>query len=130
MSGNVEVTLLPSAARTVATSSALVDNIASRGVIVILAISAASGAGGLQVKIQGLDPVSGNFYQLNASPTAIIAAGTYAYEIFPGSSTAGSAGDGLVNQRVSGLLPKTWRVTVAVGDSSSYTYSLTAVMLG
>ena len=76
--------------------------------------------------VQGKDPVSGVYYNLYADPTAVTATGIKVYEVAPGASSAG-AGD--VATRVSGQLPRTWRVSVLVGDSSSYTYSIGAVVI-
>ncbi|HZS45388.1 MAG TPA: hypothetical protein VFC63_09825 [Blastocatellia bacterium] len=124
--GNVEATLLASAARTAATQSPDQTNYNGRGVQVILNVSAASGTGGLQVVVQGKDPVSGSYYNLYAAPTAVTATGIKVYEVAPGASSAG-AGD--VATRVAGQLPRTWRVNVLVGDSSSYTYSIGAAVI-
>jgi len=124
--GNVEATLLSSSARTATTQSADQVNYNGRGVQVILNVTAASGTGGLQVVVQGKDPVSGVYYNLYAAPTAVTANGIKVYEVAPGASTAG-AGD--VASRVAGQIPRTWRVNVIAGDSSSYTYSVGAVVV-
>ncbi len=122
---NTERTLLASAARTATTSSADVTNFNGRGLQVLLNVTAASGTGGLTLTIQGKDPVSGNYYNLNANPTAITATGLTVYEVYPG---VGAAGGG-VTQRTSASLPRTFRVTVTHGDASSYTYSVGTSLL-
>lgn len=126
---NIDAQMLAASARTTAAASADQTNLGCRGVLVVLNITAASGTGGLTLLIKGKDSVSNAYYQLNASPTAIIATGIYVYELYPGSSTAGSAGTTLVNQRTAGVLPRTWRINVNVGDASSYTYSVSAVTI-
>ena len=116
--GNIEGTLLASAARTVTTYSANQTNYNARGVIVVLNVTAASGTGGLQVILQAIDPVSGGAVSLNATPTAVIAIDRLAYIFYPGAT-------GGVAAQITGIpLPRTWRVGVVHGDASSYTYSL------
>lgn len=117
---NDALTLLAAAARTATTSSPDQTNFNWRGLQVVLNVTAASGTGGLIVTVQGKDPVSGNYYNLNANPAGVTATGTYVYEVYPG---VGAAGGG-VTQRISGILPRTFRVTVTAGDGSSYTYSV------
>jgi hypothetical protein len=114
--------LLASAARTAQTTSADQTNQNARGVQVVLNVTVASGTGGLQVKVQAKDSVSGQYYDLNADPTAVTTTGTYIYEVYPGVGAA----SGSVTQRTSSGLPQTWRVLVKVGDNSSYTYSIGA----
>ena len=122
---NQGITALASAARTASTNSADQLNYNAKGLIAVLDITAASGTGGLQLVVQGKDPISGNYAQLTVTPTAILAAGTYAYELHPGSSTAApGAGNGLLQVRTAGALPRTYRIRVIHGDASSYTYSV------
>jgi hypothetical protein len=117
---NTAGTLLPSAARTATTSSTQQTNYNARGVIVTLNVTAASGTGGLTLRIQGVEPVTGNVYSINNAPTAVTTPGLSAYVVYPGATASGS-----VAQVTGGVpLPRTWQVTVYVGDSSSYTYSV------
>jgi hypothetical protein len=122
---NLDLTLLASAARTAATASSDQTNYNGSRVMVFLNVTVASGTGGLTVQIQGKDPVSGNYVNLNANPTAVTGTGMTTYELALGDGAA----SGQVTQRTGGLLPRTWRVNVAVGDSSSYTYSLGASVI-
>lgn len=113
--------LLPSAARTTAQDSGDLESVGNRGVQVILDVTAAvAGTGGLTVSIKGKDPASGKYFKLNADPTAVTGTGTKVYEVYPGIGAA--SGD--VTQRTSAPLPKAFKVTVAVGDATSYTYTL------
>lgn len=122
---NSDLSALASAARTATTSSADQTNYTSRGVIVWLDITVASGTGGLLVVLQGKDPVSGNYTNLNPTATAITATGTYGYELYPGSSAAAAGvGAGYVNQRTAGALPRTWRIQIFHNNATSYTYSV------
>ncbi len=121
---NMQGTLLASAARTATTSSPQQINYNARGIMLFLNISAASGTGGLIVRLLGIDPISGNDAELNTDITAITATGLYLFELYPGSSSAGASGASKVNQRISASLPRTWYAKIVAGDSSSYTYSL------
>jgi hypothetical protein len=114
---NLEGTALTSAARTAATNSADITNYNGRGILVTLDISAASGTGGLQIRIAVKDPVSGNYANLNALPTAVITISTTTYLLYPGATTGAT-------QTTNGALPRTFRISTAVGDASSYTYSV------
>lgn len=126
MGYNLDKTVLVSAARTATTLSADFVNNYGRGVMVFLNVTvAAVGTGGLQVVIQGKDPVSGNYYQLNSAPTAIVAVSQKLYILYPGSSNTGGSAD----QVCGGCLPRTWRIRVIHGDATSYTYSVGATIL-
>jgi hypothetical protein len=116
---NREGELLPAATRTATATAADQTNANGRGVILYLDVTAASGSGGLTVQIQGKDPSSGKYKQLNVNPTAVVAAGTTAVALYPGASTTGG-----LAQATAQALPRTWRVVVSHGDASSYTYSL------
>lgn len=118
---NTEGALLASAARTADTTSADQTNHNARGVIVHLNISAASGTGGLVMRFQMKDPVSGNYIDVNAAPTARTTAEYFTYIWYPGASMAVAANLHQVN---AAPLPRTWRVRVAHADGSSYTYSV------
>jgi hypothetical protein len=118
--GNTEGTLLASAARTVATASATQTNHNARGVIVWLNVTAVPGSGGIAVAVAGVDPTSGQPYQMNATATTVTANGKYAYELYPGATGTGVE----VAQRTSGALPRTWYVAINVGNAASYTYSV------
>lgn len=122
--GNLEGTLLASAARTGDATSADQTSYNARGVIVWLNISVASGTGGLVMRIRGKDPVSGNYYNLHAFPPAKIAATRHAYMLYPGASATGAVSDGYVELYIPAVLPRTWGIYVAHGDGSSYTYSV------
>lgn len=116
-----EVTVLTSAARTTAQTQADQDNAGARGIAVILDITAASGTGGLTLEIDGLDPTSGKYFAL-LTGTAKTTTGTTVYRVYPGLTAS-------ANATASDVLPKTWRTKISVGDASSYTYSVGAVLL-
>jgi len=118
--GNHEGTLLASAARTATVACADQVNYDAKGVLLFLDVTAASGTGGLQVRIQGRDPVIGSWRNLNAAPAAVVAVGGTIYAFYPGASTG--AGD--VVQATQMALPRQWRAQVTHGDATGYTYSL------
>src|SRR4051794_12106368 len=108
----------PSAARTASISGTAMQNPYRRGVVLTLNVTVRSGTGGLQLRVQTQDPVSGAWISMNSSPTAVIATGTFVYQFYPGVS--GSA----LAQAYGAVLPYNWRVVVTHGDATSYTYSI------
>lgn len=115
---NTQGTILPNAARTATTNSPVQTNYNARGVLVTLNVTAASGTGGLSLRIQVQDPVSGTFFNYNATPTAVTATGMYSYLVYPGVS------GGFTTQLSPVVLPRTWQISVSHGDGTSYTYSV------
>lgn len=109
--------ILASAARTTTQTSSTIKNPGAKGVVLFLNVTAASGTGGLQVQAQALDPVDGSALAVNSAPTAVTATGLKTYVIYPGASAGAT-------QNTSGVLPRLWNAKVTVGDSSSYTYTL------
>jgi len=122
---NNDLTILTSA-RTATTNSGDQTNFNGRGVRIVLSVTAASGTGGLQVQIQGKDSISGSYYQLNTTPAAVTATGTYVYDLYPAALDSAAGG---ITQKSQVLLPRTWRVNVVAGDSSSYTYSISGITI-
>jgi hypothetical protein len=116
--------LLEPLARTATNSTPKQTDYTAGAVRLYLTVTAASGTGGLQPQIRGYDRF-GNAVALTTGGTAITATGTFVYEM--GISVAAAAGS--VKEAVSRMLPLNWDVNVVAGDSSSYTYSLTAETL-
>lgn len=131
--------LLPSLPRTATTSSGVQKD--AQGALALRAylnVTDASGDGGLTVVFNGIDPVSGNPVALSAGGVAVLAPGTYAYELTPyisqdsfGNSitTPPIAGGGIL-ESVSRAVPYQWTVTVVHADDSPYVYSLGVEILG
>lgn len=119
--------ILPSAARTALVADLIPDeNVAdAQGIIVFLVVTAASGTGGLTVSLKALPPggQSGGV-PFAAASAAIIATGTTALVVYPGVATAASP-----FTTINTILPPRFSLNVAVGDASSYTYSLAAFLL-
>lgn len=125
MDFNVQRSLLASAARTVATACPVQNDSGARALRLYLNITVASGTGGLQPIIRGYDKISGATVNLTTGGAAIVATGCYCYEL--ALSVGAAAGN--VKECVSKAAPVQWDVSVAVGDASSYTYSLSAEVL-
>lgn len=115
--------LLASEARTANTASARQEDNYNSSVRLYLDVTAVPGAGGLQVVIRGYDQASGNAVELSAGGRPITQTGTYVYEMRRGPVPEEQAGVIEVTDR---MLPASWDVLVKHGETSSYTYSLSA----
>jgi len=122
---NAQVALLASATKTATNATAKLRNRHVRGVLLLLNVSAASGTGGLTVRIRAYETISGNTINLLADTAAITATGTYGFLLHP---NAGAAADGIRVSRAF-LLSQDWDVQISHGDASNYTYSLSAELL-
>ena len=119
--GNTEGTALASAARTATTyAAAPITNTNARGIMVWLNITAASGTGGLTIRVRGYDPVSGLPAIVSTNGNNYTTTGLKYLVLYPGKIDQGA----LTNDFDSGPLPRTFDVGVQHGDASSYTYSL------
>lgn len=118
---NTEATVFASAARATATNSSDLVNFNGRGVQVVINITAVAGSPSLTFTIKGKDSISGNYYTLLAS-AALTTTGTTVLTVYPGVTAAANAAASMV-------LPRTWRVEVAVGSADSVTYSVSAVTI-
>jgi hypothetical protein len=96
-----------------------------KGILVCMNITAASGSGGLQLTLENLDPVSGQWAQSNSTPTAVTTTGLQKLEIYPGAASTNPG----ATQTSSGPLGRNWRIHVFAGDSTSYTYSIGYTLL-
>jgi hypothetical protein len=113
---------LASAARTATTQTADITTNGYRGIIVYLSVTAASGTGGLTLRIRGKDPVSTSYASLTQDSTARIVTGLWSMSF--GAGSAAPSGAALTGSSSGFFLPDTIRLEVAHGDASSYTYSL------
>lgn len=115
--------LLASAARTADATSAQQNDRQTSSVRLYLNVTVAPGAGGLQVIIRAYDPVSGSAIEISEGGVPVTQTGVYVYEMqpWPGGDTLGN-----VREVVNRSLPFSWDVLVKHGDSSSFTYSLSA----
>jgi hypothetical protein len=114
-----EVTFLAGAARTTAQNSPDANIKAGsglRGLLLFVNVTAGT-FGSITVTIQGKDPITGTYYNVLVS-AAIVATGFTVLRVYPGLVAA-------ANLTASDVLPDTIRVTVAVGNANSITYSVT-----
>lgn len=119
--GNVEGTLLASAARTATTTSPTQTNHNARGVLVGISVTVV-GTGNLTPSIRATDPVSADAYVL-LSGGPITTTGRWGFLVYPGAPTVAFGASGTV-QSVGLAVPRTWFVQVAHSDGSGWTYSL------
>ena len=122
--GQHELTLLSSAARTATTTSADFTNYNSKGIIVVLNITAAAGGGEtLQTEIQAGNSIITSYLPLTTGTTQTATGATWVI-LYPTTMGAGNW-----NNYVNSVLPKTFRVKVTHSAAGSWTYSVTACML-
>lgn len=117
------VTLAASAARTAAFQSADQVNYRHRGLLLFMNITAASGTGGLKPSLLLKDQLSGVYFLLWQNGTFQTGTGFFTWAFYPGAS------GGAISVGSVGFLNSIWAVAVAVGDATSYTYSISADVL-
>lgn len=116
---NTNVKIIASAAYTAAQTSSTYDNYTHRGIHFVINVSAiAATTGSITPTIQGFDEASQTYYTL-LTGIAITTTGTTVLKIYPGISA-------VANVSASDFLPAKWRVSIAVADATSITYSITA----
>jgi hypothetical protein len=122
MSGTVQ--LLASAARTAAIQSEEIKNSGGyRGILLIIDATAITATPGITPSIQAYDPTSNAWYTIWTAAAAIAATGDFVYLLYPGAS------GGNVTE-VDGIpIPYRWRLSMAVTDTDSLTYSAAAHLL-
>lgn len=118
---------LASAARTTSTTGADITTNGRQSAIAVLNVTVASGTGGLSVRWQLKDPISGNYVNIGTggnrttTGTQVTAYGVGATRVV-GGATVGSL-DGIEFP-----LGSVIRAQVVHGDASSYTYSLSVIL--
>lgn len=116
-----EQVLFASAARTTLQATADQTNLGYKGVIVVIDATAKTATPSVTFTLEGKDLASGKYYTILAS-AAVTDVGTTVLRAYPGAAASANAS---TNDR----LPKTWRVSVAVADADSLTYSVGAILL-
>ncbi len=119
---NVEFTILASAARTTVTNAAQ-TNTRHNGVIIFVDWTVEAVAATLTPTIL-MNPVIGTAKAIWTAATPLTAIGQYVYSFKPGIIDTGSYTESLALP-----IPLDWTFRMAVGDSSSATYSVTAVYI-
>lgn len=127
----IPVTLLPAGTtRTSTYRSEALNAQSEHGILVFLNVTAASGTGGLTLRINGQsglpDGIDGNT-PLNAALAPITSTGMYSYAMYPWGVLP--ARDYAVTQTTTFYLPHPFTIHVQHADASSYTYSLGYTLL-
>lgn len=117
---NIDVTVLASAARTIATNSADLISYNARFLRVAIDISAIAGSPSLVFTVKAKDALSGVYSTILAS-AALTGTGHTVLLIGPGLLA-------VANLVANAPLPRTFRVEVTVGTADSVTYSVGAVL--
>jgi hypothetical protein len=113
---------LASAARTTTTQTADIDTTGFRAIVIFFNVTAASGTGGLTLRLRGKDPVTGFYASLTQDSAARTTTGLWTMNVGLGASAPSGAS---LTGSLTGLpLPDIIRVEVTHGDASSYTYSI------
>ncbi len=120
---NTNIVLLASAARTAATTSSIetVINSDYRGCHIIIDVTVDPASASITPTIQGYDTVSGKYYTLLVG-NAIAAVGTTVLRIYPGLTAS-------ANVIANDILPSKFRISMAVADTDSITYSVSASLV-
>lgn len=118
---NGELALLPSAARTALVHGDDLTNHGYKGVKLVIDITAWA-AGSITVTIQGKDNQTGKYFTILAS-AALAAVATTVLNVYPGAVVT-------ANLSANDVLPRVWRIDIAVGGAQSITYSVSAELLG
>lgn len=117
------VTVLSVASGTTTQTSTDQANVNFRGAYIIVNVTTLTGTSPtLTPKIQGKDPVSGQYFSLLLATAAISAAGTFVYLIYP-NAAAGAQG---VTQSSGFSLPAHWNIAMTAGGTvtnEAYTVS-------
>lgn len=99
------------------------------GMFVVIVTASSGFTSGFTVRIQGKDEVSGVYYQINATPTAITANGTYVYIVYPSAGVTPGAGSGVTAITPTCFLPPKGRILLNRTDGTyTITASLTPIM--
>lgn len=130
LDGNADVTLLASAARTAAGVSSVEATPSHRGVLFFLDVTGNAGAAKtLSLKVEVKDPVSGNWKTWADFGVLVTnATGTFLAMLYNDLTSGDLNASVIAYKRIP--LPRTWRATVTPSDSTSWTYSLGACLLG
>lgn len=119
--GNTDLTLLANGIRNANTASADTINYNSRGMHVLFNITVVPGVDTITPVVEGLDPVSGNYYTLLQGP-AIVSTGLTVLKLYPGIVP-------IANGAASDILPRVFRLNVTHSGAGNFTYSAGASLI-
>ena len=109
--------LKKSEARIATPTPSLMEKVNLRNFHLIIDVTAATATPSVQVAIEGLDPASGDFYELLPAIAAITATGTTVLKL--GESIVAAAG-----LAADDFIPETIRISYTHADTDSITYSV------
>jgi hypothetical protein len=118
---NESFPILASAARTATVTGDDIKNLLSRGIHLIIDVTAIVSTPSVVPKIQAKDPTSGKYYDL-ITGAAITGTGTTVLKVFPAATAS-------ANVAVNDFLPSIFRVVMTHGNANSITYSVAANLL-
>lgn len=116
------------AARTATTQSTDINAAGYKGIIILLYVTAASGTGGLTIRLRYKDDILTQYFSLSQSSVNVIATGGWVYQHAPGTGTVVTAGLGNAGS-AAGVLSDLVRVEIVHADASSYTYQVNIVLV-
>jgi hypothetical protein len=120
-----EQTALASAARTAGASGASMINVANRGVMIVVDITASTTGNILTLNVQAMGP-SGTYTTIYSfAALTMSAVGQYHFCIYPGAASAGA----WKAAPLQGPIPRHFRVITTHTDAVSITYSVSVVQL-
>ncbi len=115
--GNYSQVALASAARTVATDSDDLINYNARGVIIVIDVSSITATPILTASIQLKAATPSTYFTIWTAAATITTQTMVAYQFMPGAAV------GSYTESVNLVVPKDWRLHIAVADTDSATYS-------
>jgi hypothetical protein len=122
-SENGTLAILPSAARTTATVTDSFNNRGARGIILFFDSTAVTDTPTITPSLQAYDPQTAAWFTVWTAAAAIASAADTTYLLYPGASGGNFT-------EVDGIpLPAIWRLSIAVLDADSITYSVTGHLL-
>jgi len=116
---NLEFTLLASAARTAATSSAAQSNLYHKGMILFVDCTVDPTTASITPTLV-MTPSIGTAKTIWTAAAPIAATGQFAYVFYPSAEDAGS-----YTEQQEMVIPPDWLFTMTVADAESMTYSVT-----
>lgn len=116
---DAEFTILASAARSATLSIDLVRPVGARGLVIWFDVTAVPGADTVTLSLIGRDVLTTGKTKTIAGFTAIAAATTALYQVYPSGSLSGS-----YTQSVAAALPINVRATITHSAATSFTYAI------
>ena len=125
--GNVEGVILASAARTAAINSSDITNYNAKYLTLFVNITAVTSSPALTISVEWKDSISDTYEPIFTAAAATSSTGEFIYQLGPGL-VAGTGGGYDDTEAI--IIPRTFRVAVAVANSNSATYSISYGLSG